>query len=185
MRHYRTEGVIIRRRNFGEADRILTIFTKKSGKIKIKAPGVRKISSRRSSHVELLNLSLLTLYKGRNLPILIEAQSLENFSLLKEDLIKIGFAYHICELIEGLCPENQENRSVFYLLTNTLERLAKEDNKNIAYVIHEFEIKLLTILGFWHHGRSLNNINIQSLIENILERKLKSKKIFSKFSGSA
>ena len=62
-RAYKTEAIIIKRRNFGEADRILTILTKNYGKIQVRAPGVRKITSRRSSHIELLNFSSLTLYR--------------------------------------------------------------------------------------------------------------------------
>jgi len=54
MKSYKTEGIIIKRKNFGEADRILTIFTKNKGKISIVAKGVRKINSRRAPHIELL-----------------------------------------------------------------------------------------------------------------------------------
>ena len=62
MRTYKIEGIVLRRRNLGEADRILTVLSRESGKISIKAPGVRRIPSRRSSHVELLNHSKFTLY---------------------------------------------------------------------------------------------------------------------------
>lgn len=181
MRNYSTKAIIIKRRNFREIDRLLTIFTEKHGKIQIKAQGVRKITSRRSPHVELLNLSLLTLYKGSksSLPLLIEAQTIENFSLIKSDLTKVGFAYHICELIDGLCPENQENKRVFDLLQNSLCSLAKTDS--IAETIHEFEVELLTILGFWSKVYSAKNLDTQYFIENILERRLKSKKLLAKF----
>lgn len=175
MRTYKTEGIIIKRKNFGEADKILTVFTKNNGKIQIKALGVRRIISRRSPHVELLNLSLLTLYKGRNLSILTEAQTLADFSLIKSELIKVGFAYHICELIDGLCPENQENRTVFFLLRNTLEALSKESD--LVSIIHGFEVELLTVLGFWPKARFLKYPNTQDFIENILERRLKSKQL--------
>src|SRR3989338_2325539 len=116
MRTYKIEGIVLRRRNLGEADRILTILTKYNGKIQVRAPGVRRIPSRRSSHVELLNFSQLTLYSSSKsfMPIVIEAQTLEDFSEVKCDLEKIGCAYYICELINGLCADNQENRSVFY-----------------------------------------------------------------------
>ncbi|PIZ97846.1 MAG: DNA repair protein RecO, partial [Candidatus Levybacteria bacterium CG_4_10_14_0_2_um_filter_35_8] len=59
MNSYKTEGIVIKRRNLGEADKILTIFTKRYGKIQVKAPGIRKINSRRSPHVELLNYSAI------------------------------------------------------------------------------------------------------------------------------
>ncbi len=180
MKHLRTEGIIIKRRNIGEADRLLTVFTKTDGKIIVKARGIRKIPSRRSAHVELLNLASLSLYKGSKFPVLTEATSLETFADIKNDLNKVGFAYHICELIDGLCPENQENRAVFSLLHNVLVRLEKEEE--IAEVIHGFEVELLTVLGYWGTGDMEQvQTNTHYFIESILERRLKSRRIFGKF----
>lgn len=179
MRNYRTEGVVIKRRNVGEADRILTVFTKNEGKITIKAKGIRRIPSRRSAHVELLNLSQLTLYRGKKIGTLTEAQMINSYAAIKEDLARVGLAYHICELVDGLCPEGQENRQVFHLLTHTLDRLC--GNEDIAVVIHEFEVTLLSLLGFWHKPYDESRtLDTHHFIENILERRLKSKKIFSK-----
>lgn len=174
LRTYKTEGIIIKRKNFGETDRILTIFSKYNGKLQIKAPGVRKISSRRSPHVELLNLSLLTLHKGKGMPFLVEAETIENFHLIKNDLTKVGFSYHICELIDGLCAENQENRSVFFLLQKTLQSLIKEE-EDIISLIHGFEVELLTILGFWTNAKIMERKETEEFIEKIMERRLKSK----------
>lgn len=178
MRSYRTEGVVIKRRNFGEADRLLTLFTKKAGKIQIKAPGVRRITSRRSPHIELLNHSFITLYQGRNLPVLIEAQTIEDFSGIKEDLIRVGFSYHICELVDGLCPDNQENKTIYFFLIDVLSRLSTEED--IVPIIHDFEINLLIKLGFYPPGRLSQNFNTHSFIENILEKKLRSKQVLSR-----
>lgn len=177
IRTYTTEGIVLKRRNSGEADRVLTVYTQKNGKITLKAVGVRRITSRRSSHIELLNISVLTLYKGRGAPILIEAQTKSDFSCIKEDLQKVGFAYHLCELVDGLCPENQENERVFHLLSNALRRLNQEDD--LLSVIHEFEINLLKTLGFWSTSLS-TSFDTHHYIENILERKLRSKSFFSK-----
>src|SRR3989344_7960232 len=108
MRTFKTEGFIIKRRNFGEADRILTIFSKHYGKIQAKAPGARKITSKRSPHIELLNLSVFTLYKSSRstMSIVTEASTLKTFSSIKRNLKKIGFSFYICELINNLCAEN-------------------------------------------------------------------------------
>jgi hypothetical protein len=219
MRSFKLEGIIIKRRNYNDADRLLTVFTKEQGKITIKAPGVRKITSRRSSHIELLNHSLLNLHKGSGMPILTEAQTIDSFSIIKSDLAKVGDAYHLCELIDGLCPENQENNRVFFLLRNILTKLSQEfifqtndysglyslneysdhissyalglhdemqfnpllQSENFSLVMHEFEINLLTTLGYWNKSDRLSTgLDTHTFIENILERKLKSKKIFSK-----
>jgi len=203
VRAYRTEGIIIKRRNTGEADRVLTILTRDYGKINVKAVGVRKITSRRSAHVELLNYAQLGLYKGNGSPVLTEAKMIEDFSKIKDNLQKVGYAYHLCELVNGLCPENQENRSVFDLLKHTLSLLTRETNQSspaltdknrfmvresafvdahddTRAVIHDFEIKLLTILGYWDNREQFATLDTQAYIENIIERKLKSRNIFSK-----
>lgn len=191
MRAFKTEGIIIKRKNYGEADRMLTILTKYHGKIQVKATGVRRIPSRRCAHVELLNYSALGLYKGRSTPLLTEAQTIENFENLKCDLKKIGYAYHLCELIDGLCAEGQENNQVFTLFKKTLTRLAAIDNSitsACASLIHEFEIELLTVLGFLPHRQAgwnekytySYNFDTRGFIENILERKLRSHDIFLK-----
>jgi DNA repair protein RecO (recombination protein O) len=179
MRSYKTEAIIIKRRNFNEADRIITILTRDLGKLQVKAQGVRKITSRRSSHIELLNHSELSLYKGSSMSVLVEAQMLEAYSDIKSDFEKVGFAYHVCELIDGLCPEGQEYRDVFFLLKKTLARISKE--QDMLLLVHDFEIELLTILGFWHKpAEDSRTLNTQDFIENILERRLKSQKMFAR-----
>ena len=178
IRSYRTEGIVIKRNNYSEADRIITIFTKDQGKISIKASGVRKIISRRSAHVEPLNHVLITLHRGNKFPILGEAQTIESYDEIKQDLSKVGHAYHVCEIIDGLCPENQENIRVFFLLKNILHLMSKEIITN--EMVDAFEVGLLTELGFWNNTFMTKNLDNQDFIENILERRLKSRRIFSK-----
>lgn len=177
MRSFKTEGIIIKRRNYGEADRLLTVLTKNNGKIQVKAAGIRRIPSRRSAHVELLNHSALGLYRGRSYAVLTEAEAIDNFSSIKNNLEKIGRAYHFCELIDGLCPENQENTRVFFLLKNTLSNLSLDYSVSIS----EFEIELLSILGYLDKDEIFTErFDMRLFIENILERKLKSYPIFAK-----
>lgn len=173
MRNFKTEGIILKRKNFGEADRILTVFTKKHGKIKVLAKGVRRITSRRGPNVELFNLVTLFIHKGRNFDILTEAQVQNTFPGIRKNLELIGLAYHVCELIDGLCPEHQLHSKVFDLLVKTLTEL--ENN-----LIHEFEVELLIELGFLPPLPSVNNINTTSYIEQLLERKLKTKTLWQK-----
>jgi len=175
MRSYTVEGIIIKRRNFGESDRILTVFTKDHGKIQVKALGVRKITSRRSAHTELLNLSLLTLHRTSGMSILTEATHMELFEEIKNDLKKIMIAYHLCELIDGLCPDNQENCSVFFLFKNVLDTISQE--KNIFQTIRKFEFDLLETLGYISKKHMTVSVNPSFFIEDILERKLKTRQM--------
>lgn len=180
MRSFKTEGIVIRRKNFREADRIVTIFTKNKGKIKVKASGVRKITSRRSPHIELLNYSIFNLHQtGSNalggMPILTEVESLENYSILKKDLKRMGVAFYFCELIDSLCAENQENEEIFNLLHSALQTISKHEDLDL--VSYRFELKLLKLLGFSNEAQVLEKEDMQNYIESILERKLKTKQI--------
>jgi recombinational DNA repair protein (RecF pathway) len=67
-RLYRTEAIVLRRSDLGEADRLLTLYTPEWGKLRVIAKGVRKPTSRKSGHVELFTHSRLLIARGRNLP---------------------------------------------------------------------------------------------------------------------
>jgi len=183
MKTHKTEGIVLKRRNLGEADRILTVFTKNNGKIQVKAPGVRKITSRRSPHIELLNFSELTIYTARIssnfLPTLTEARTIEDFSLIKDDLGKIGYAYYICELTSGLCPEREENGEIFFLLKATLHKLC--DSLDLKKVVKDFEREILSNLGFWSESNLLRTHDSGEVMERILERKLKTSRLLPLF----
>jgi len=180
MRQIRTQGIILKRKNYGEADRIVTVLTENLGKIQVKAAGVRKIISRRSSHIELLNLSQLTLYKGRGMPVVTEAQTIESFEVIKSDLSTIGIAYYLCELADGLCAEEQENRIAFHLLNNTLHKLTLV--ADVRNLVREFELSILSHLGFTTSYQTAQNVNTTALIEQILEKKIKTRQIFPYFA---
>lgn len=146
MRSFKTEGIILKRRDFGEADRILTLFSLYEGKITVLAKGVRKVTSRRAGNVELLNRVIVYLHKGRDFYLLTEAESIETFQPLKENLTLSTYAYHLIELVDKLTAENQENRNVYSDLVEVLERLSKRPRQ---ILIRAFEVKILFNLGFW------------------------------------
>lgn len=145
MRGFKTEGIILKRRNFGEADRILTVFTIHKGKISVMAKGVRRITSRRAGNVELLNRVQMFLYPGKQFLILTEASSIDTFQKLKEDLILSTYAYHIIELVDKLTAENQENRSLYIEIVEVLKRLSVKPRQ---ILIRAFEAKTLSLMGF-------------------------------------
>lgn len=170
MPTYKTEGIILKRTNFSEADRILTIFTKHYGKIKVLAKGVRRINSRRGGNVELFNHATLFLTEGKTFDILTEAQVINSFRGLRGELEKIGKAYYACELVDRLCAERQENRQAYELLLGQFSAISDQPSSKVD--LREFETKLLKLLGFWSGG--LRKVDTRFYIEEILERKLKS-----------
>lgn len=178
MRSYKTEGIILKRINYGEADRILTAYTKYYGKVKILAKGVRRIKSRRGPNVELFNQTVLFLAKSKNFDLLSEAEVKNSFPLLKKNLKKVAYAYQVCELVDCLCPEKQEHRRVFDLLTDTFNQLTVTSNGLGAKILADFELELLRELGYWPKDKSPPS-DLEIFIEQILEKKLKSQKFLT------
>ncbi|MBI5465520.1 DNA repair protein RecO [Candidatus Gottesmanbacteria bacterium] len=183
VRTYKTEGIILKRNNFGEADRILTIFTRRFGKIRARAPGIRRTTSRKAPHLELFNLATLFLAQGKNIDIVTEAQTIDNFSGVRHDLKKVSLAYYLCELVDSLCPERQENKEVFNLLTKTLKDLEASHYDNIYYHSEDFANQLLWNLGFLPREKKLVEKELEQFIENLIEKKLKSRKLLRKIEG--
>lgn len=169
-RSYKTEGIIIKRVNFGEADRILTIFTKHYGRIKAIAKGVRRIVSRKAGNLELFNQVILFLSMGKNWDIITDVEVVNNFAKQRQELDWVGQAFQIAEVVDKLTAEREENRRVFKLLKNALGNLDKE-------VVVQFEIDLLGELGFGT-PKDKSEKSVVHFIENIIEKRLKSKRIW-------
>lgn len=145
MHGIKVEGIILKRRNLGEADRIITVFTKSLGKITVLAKGIRRITSRRAGNVELLNRVSMYLHQAKSFLILTEAISLETYQKIKEELILSTYAYHLIELVYKLVAENQENRIIYENLVEVLKRLEQNPRQ---VLIRAFEAKILSNLGF-------------------------------------
>ena len=143
---FRAQAVVLRHFEYGEADRILTLFTLEYGKIKAIAKGVRKIASRKAGHLEPFTQVNLFFAKGRDLAIITQAETINAFLKIKEDLTLTGYAAYVVELLERFTYEEGANRELYNLLVDTLTRL--QDNPFPRTVVHYYEIRLLDLLGF-------------------------------------
>jgi len=145
-RSRRVEGIILRHQRWGEADRILTIFTRELGKIRAIAKGARKTQSRKAGHLEPFMQTALLLAQGRDWWIVTQADTVEAFLPLREDLQKTGYAAYIIELSDKFTYEDGPNPSLYRLIIETMWHLAAD--QPVFIVIHYYEIRLLDILGF-------------------------------------
>lgn len=168
MRGFKTEGIVLKRKDFGEADRVLTVFTLHKGKISILAKGIRRIISRRAGNVELLNRVSLYLHQTKGMPILTEAESLETFPEVKENLTLSAYAFHVIELVDKLTAENQDNRILYGYLVESLRRLERVPRQ---ILIRAFEVKILSVLGFIDFSSKsyISTLGVSSQTGKILE----------------
>ncbi|MDH7576929.1 MAG: DNA repair protein RecO [Bacillota bacterium] len=142
---YKAEAIVLRSRVYGEADRILTLFTREAGKVSAIAKGVRKPTSRLRGAVQLFSHTHLVLYTGKSLDTITQGEAEETFCFLQEDLERLAAASGCAELVDRLTLEKQPSGKVFHLLLTALRVLEKGDPELLARV---FEIKLLAALGY-------------------------------------
>jgi DNA repair protein RecO (recombination protein O) len=105
---FASEGVVLARRNFGEADRILVLYTKNLGRISLLAKGIRRPKSKKRGHVEVFNIIRLQAVSGRGLDLIIEAEVIEDFKEIRTSLKKISLAYYIAEVIGRITHEGEK-----------------------------------------------------------------------------
>lgn len=147
FRSFRLEAVVLRHADWGEADRLLTLYTRERGKVRAIAKGVRKIKSRKAGHLEPFTRVTLQLARGRDLLIVTDADTIDAYQPLREDLIKTGYASYLVELLDRFTYEEEsENYNIFRLLTESLSRVANEPDPWLA--IRYYEVHLLHHLGF-------------------------------------
>jgi len=145
-RLYRTEGIVLKRSDFGEADRLLVVFTPGHGKVRLLAKGVRKVPSRKAGHVELFMRSQFLVARGHSLDIITQAEALDAYPGLRDALVKATYAYYLAELIDAFFEEGEENEAAYRLLAFALERLAAGDDPGL--LARFFEMKLLGLTGY-------------------------------------
>jgi DNA repair protein RecO (recombination protein O) len=145
-RVYQTEGIIIKRYKFGEADRLLTIFTSDCGKVRAIAKGAMRPKSKLGGNVELLTHSQLMLARGRNLDIITQAQAINTFLPIRDSLELMSCGFYLSELVDTFTEESVEDREMFDLFLNTLKELceARDGERILRY----FELRLLSHLGY-------------------------------------
>jgi DNA repair protein RecO (recombination protein O) len=145
-RSFRVEAIVLRHSDWGEADRLITLFTREMGKLRAVAKGARKLRSRKAGHLEPFTRVSLLLARGRDLPILTQADTLAANTPLKEDLLLLGYASYAVELLDRFTFEDGENRALYRLFAETLERLSAGNEP--TYVLRYFELRLLDLMGF-------------------------------------
>jgi DNA repair protein RecO (recombination protein O) len=149
QRLYRTHAIVLRRRDFLDADRILTVFTPNYGKLELIAKGIRKTTSRKAGHLELFCHSILMLAQGRTWDIVTEVVGVESYPNIRTDLDKISQANYIGELIDCFSENDDENLPMWELLTLALQELdTLAPNQDGRLLLHWFEMSLLSLAGF-------------------------------------
>ncbi len=142
---YRDTGVVLRTIRLGEADRIVTFLTEGRGKVRAVAKGVRKTKSRFGSRLEPISHVSLQLYEGRELDTVTQAETLDHFRPIREDLDRVARATALLEVADQVAQEGEPNGALYRMLVGALRALSANSS---PLLVTGFYWKLLSLEGF-------------------------------------
>ncbi|GAB7386328.1 DNA repair protein RecO [Bacillaceae bacterium] len=141
----KSEGIVLRSTNYGEGDKILTLFTREHGKIGLVAKGARKPKSRLAAVSQLFTYGHYLYFAGAHLATLSQGEIIDSFREIRQDLQKAAYAAYIVELLDKLTEERERNPFLFQLLYQTLSYL--DEGKDAEILTRIFEVKMLQAAG--------------------------------------
>jgi DNA repair protein RecO (recombination protein O) len=143
-RRYTIEAVVIRHREYGDTDRIVTLLTPTHGKVTAVAKGIRRSASRRAGHLDLFTRSSVLLAQGQDMDVVVQAAGLERFRLLDSDLRAYGDAHYVAELVDAFTVDRVANTRLYRLLVRTLGSMSEATSMHLR----AFEMELLDETGY-------------------------------------
>ncbi len=176
QRSYSSKGIILSRKNYGEADRILVVISEDFGKVSLLAKGIRKIKSKKRGHLEIFSEVKFSAVKGQGFDIMTEAETINDFAGVRINLNKISLAYYFCEVVNKITHEDGHMSTVYSLLSTVLEQL--ESETELKKLRLKFIYDLLTDMGYWPEDKKLIDADI--VLDDVLERKINSVRVGKK-----
>jgi len=150
MTQYKTQAITIKSHNLNESDKIIVMYSRDHGIIRCVAKGVKKPTSKLGGRMDLLIANDLLVYKGKNLDIALQAQTIDTFKGIRKDISKLTYAMHCAELLNNFGMEEDSNSSKIYdLFINTLKNIdLATDNTELMWSVVRFQLKLMELLGY-------------------------------------
>ena len=142
---YRCEAVILSYTPLGEADLLVTMHTRDQGKVRAVAKGARRSTSKLVGHLEPLTVVRMSMVHGRDLDIIAQAEVVEGFATLKENLTAVTKGLYLAELVDGFGAEASANPALFQLMIESL--MAVEADPESGMSVRFFEFHLLQVSG--------------------------------------
>ena len=164
---YKTSGIIIKRINLGEFDRLITVYTQDFGKLVIKGKAVRKNQAKLKGHLELFLFSNLMIAPGKGFDIITSAETIKSFPYLHKNISSLYIAIYFSEILDKLIDGPEKDENLWQLILSSFEDLNKKDI-DTKLIINNFENKLLQILGY---GQQKDFI---SFVQELLNSKINS-----------
>jgi len=147
MPTYQADAVVLRRLQYGEADRILTLLTREYGKLGAIAKGARRARARSGGSLDLFSHSQMMLAKGRNLDVVAQVQRRGDARHIAGDLERTAYASLVTEVVDKVLEERHPVDEIFDLVVTTLDRLNMPERSSRADAAW-FLMRILECLGY-------------------------------------
>jgi len=172
-RSYTSEGIVLARKNYGEADRILSVYSKDYGRIALMAKGIRRPKSKKRGHIEVFNQVRFQTVIGRGIDLMTEAEVIDDFKEVRKSLKKISLSYYFSEVIGRITHEQESNPELYNLILKYLNDL--KTAVELKKLREDFLNELLILMGYWPHGKKLENPDEK--LEEVIERQINSVRV--------
>lgn len=170
---YSSEGIILGRKNYGEADRILSVYCRDHGRITLIAKGIRRPKSKKRGHVEVFSLVKFQANTGHGIDLMTEADIADDFKEIRKSLSKVSLAYYFMEVVGKITHEGEKNGELFDLILSSLNKLKTEIK--LKELRLSFIKNLLVLMGYWPSGQHLESPD--EVLEEVIERQIYSQRV--------
>jgi len=170
---------VLKRRNVGESDKVLTIFTKTNGKTRVIAKGVRKITSRRGPYLDIFNEIKITIHQGKTWDTVSEVDMLVSRRNMYTTWMRMRAAYMVVEVVDKLLPDDEPQHTLYDRLGSVLTAIGTARDEELTAILISFFNDMVTILGYMAPDKHYSNFSeLIGYIERVSERKIRSMKFF-------
>jgi DNA repair protein RecO (recombination protein O) len=167
-RNIKTEAVVLKKKDLLNKDVLISLFTQDLGRLTVFAKGVKKITSRRSPHLQTGNLISIFISNKNDHYYLQESQLISGFSELKKVDNNVKQLYSFLFVLDRMLPEQQKETKIYNLTKNFLIDLSKSPKS--GSIIIEYLTKAIRLMGYL--DRKINQTELKSLIEEIINEKI-------------
>ncbi len=141
-------AIVLSRKNIKESDQMISLFTREQGKVEVLAKGIKKITSKNSSNLEILSLVEIEIAKGKEVDHLTKVQSVKIFKNIYDDFDKIFIANYVVKIADANILGSERDVRIFDLIVSFLEFLNSAEKINSLNLATGFIYKLWHYLGF-------------------------------------
>ncbi|MDP3784633.1 MAG: DNA repair protein RecO [bacterium] len=167
---YQTEGIILNRMDAGEADRILTVFTKEFGMLRLFARGVRKIRSKLNGFLNIFSYARFGFVSGRETWHLIDAEDLEYFDGISSDGEKIKVFGRVSNFLERFNRGEGKDEVLWLEFLSFLKFLDGASGEELEEKELLFYARALATLGYLDEKNISEKSNLKKLVSEAIAR---------------